>query len=82
MKHNFFNPSDMGEWINGMRLDFSSLPGFTHSLTDWLFAAPSGVLVMFAAVVIGALALTRSPGPAVLIVLIALGALGYFGLAL
>ena len=82
MNHNLFNSSDMGEWINGMRLDFSSVPGFAHSLSDWVLAAPVGVLVMFAAVLLGALALTRRPGAAALIVLIALGALGYFGLAL
>jgi hypothetical protein len=81
MNHNFFNPSDMGEWINGIRLDFTSLPGFTHSLSDWILGAPTGVLVMAVAILLGALALTRRPGPAALIVLLALGALGYFGLA-
>jgi hypothetical protein len=79
MNHNFFNPSDMGDWINGMRLDFTSLPGFTHSLSDWVISAPLGVMVTLAAILLGALALTRRPGPAVLIVLLALGALGYFG---
>jgi hypothetical protein len=79
MKQNFFNPSDMGDWINGMRLDFTSVPGFTHSVSEWLLGAPAGVLVMLAAILLGALALTRRPGPATLIVLLALGALGYFG---
>ena len=82
MAHIMLSASDLNEWLDGMRLDFSSVPGFTHSFSDWLLAAPTGVLVTVAAVVIGVLALTRRPGPATLIVLIALGALGYFGLAL
>ena len=78
MNHTFFNPSDMGDWIKGMRLDFSSLPGFGHSLSDWFLSAPTGVLVMLVAILLGALALSRRPGAAALIVVLALGDLQLF----
>ncbi|MGH7186056.1 MAG: hypothetical protein ACREIB_07265 [Pseudomonadota bacterium] len=79
MARSLVDPSNLGEWIDAMRLDFSSPSDLVVSLANWLASAPAGVLVMAAAITVGAMALTRRPGPAALIVLTALGVLGVVG---
>jgi hypothetical protein len=70
------NPSNLDEWIQSIRLDFTSLDGFALSLGNWLSDAPTGVIVAAAATTIAVLAFARRPGAAAFIVLAALGVLG------
>lgn len=73
--------SDLAEWIQSIRLDFGSPAAFLESGASWLAAAPAGVVITLAAITVAALALTRRPGAAALIVLAAIGLLGLFGLS-
>ncbi|MCI0430508.1 MAG: hypothetical protein L0210_08225 [Rhodospirillales bacterium] len=82
MARSLIDPSNLGEWIDAMRLDFSSPSDFVYSLVGWVSGAPPGVLVTGAAIAVAAMALTRKPGPAALIVIAALGVLGVVGWAL
>ena len=74
--------SDLAEWIHSIRLDFGSPAAFVESGASWLAAAPAGVVITLAAITVAALALTRRPGAAALIVLGAIGLLGLVGLSI
>ncbi|MDF2765778.1 MAG: hypothetical protein K0S81_2772 [Rhodospirillales bacterium] len=74
--------SDLAEWIRSIRLDFGSPSAFLESGASWLAAAPAGVVITVAAITVAALALTRRPGAAALIVLAAIGLLGLVGLSI
>ncbi len=82
MAQRLMDPSNLREWIDTMRLDFSNPYELVHSLGVWLADAPTGVVVTAVAIVVAAMALTRRPGPAAVIVLMALGVLGVVGWAL
>lgn len=82
MARSLMDPSNLREWFDAMRLDFSNPFDFIHSIAAWLAVAPTGVMVMAAAIFVATMALTRRPGPAALIVLMALGVLGVVGWAL
>jgi hypothetical protein len=74
--------SDLAEWLQSLRLDFASPIAFLQSVWAWLADAPVGVLVMAAAIAVALLALTRRSGAAALIVLGALGLIGWISLSL
>jgi hypothetical protein len=76
------DPSSLRDWLDAIRLDFSGPAPFVHSLGDWLGSAPTSVMVMAAGVLVAALAFSRRPGAAAMIVLAALGVLGVAGLTL
>ena len=75
------NSSDLAEWLASLRLDLRG-PGYLlESLATWLANAPVGIVVMAAAIAVAALALSKRPAAAALIVLGALGFLGILGLS-
>lgn len=74
--------SDLAEWLRSLRLDFASPIAFLQSVWAWLADVPVGVLVTVAALAVALLALTRRSGAAALIVLGALGLMGWISLSL
>ena len=82
MSRSLLDPSSLRDWLDAIRLDFSGPAPFVQSLVDWLAQAPTGVLVTAAGVLVAALAFSRRPGAAAMIVLAALGMLGFAGLTL
>ncbi len=79
MAGSILNGAKLTEWVQSIRFDFDGPSVFLNSLASFLAEVPTGVIVAAAAVAVAALASTRKPGAATLLVLTALGALGAVG---
>jgi hypothetical protein len=82
MARSLLDSTNLTEWLRKIRFDFDGPGAFAHSVIDWFADAPASVLVIAAAITVAALALTRRPSAAALIVLVALGMLGAVGMVL
>ena len=79
MAKSFLNPADIRDWIEGIQLDVSSPAGFASTLAEWLAGAPLGAVVAGGLILVAAMALSRRPGVAALIVLSAAAGAIAFG---
>ena len=79
MTQTFFNPGDIRDWVEAIRFDLSSPAGFASSFAQWLTDAPVGAAVAGGLILVAVAALSRKPGMAALIVLLAAAGAIAFG---